>query len=151
MKKSDVREVRSVGDVTSISSATTAKSGVSSGPAGDVAAPMTHGETSGNTSTLKEGVMNQNPSTDGLPPMVRAKSDYPGPQPDESKPADASSMEASPVGRSVSWPAAADKTSAGSTSSVPDFTGWSTGSKVGFPAAANKTSGIKEVTNFDKP
>lgn len=148
MKKSDISERRSVGDVTSISTGTTAQSGVSDGKAGMVAAPETSGNPSGDMSGGAIGT-SSNPSLAGLP--VGSNKGFAPPdlvQPDQGTTKEADSVQTSPDGRSVSWPAAANMTDGAKMTTT-----WmeKTGSKVAFPAAANKTSGVKEVSSFIGP
>lgn len=146
MKKSDVvdRTIRMVGDVTSISTSDTAKSGVDS-PITDVPAPPLDGVTAPTGGTGAQYI----PSLDGLP-QGKGGDGSGLVQPDEGMAPEADSVQTSKNGQGVSWPAGADTTSAGGAKSVGSggTLVLKTGGAVKFPESANNSAPVKMVESF---
>lgn len=157
MKKSDVRdltikpaETRTVGDVTSISAGDTAKAGANSPDLG-VDAPnymanpgVSDGK--GQNDYIPSGEGDANRAADEIPGQAPNVPDASAGMPKEE-----SSVNSGPYGKRVSWPSAADGTSAGGAGSTTTLV-QKTGSVVKFPSASDTTSagGVKDCMSFAK-
>jgi hypothetical protein len=153
VKKTDVvdltirpGQVRMVGDVGKISTGDTAKAGANAPSGGEVGAPKTMGQPSGASSA--PSVTDYVPSLAGLPAGYSKGPNPDLPQPAEGSAPEAGSVQTSPNGQGVSWPAAADGSSAGGAKVAGDTLMQITGTKVGFPAGANNSAPIKDVESF---
>jgi len=142
MKKSDIRDITIRTDEARAMD-TNSKAGIDSVSGVDVGAPETMGNPSGAPSG---GTPVTIPSVAGLP-VGPGGSGSGREQPACVAPSDADSVQTSPSGRSVSWPDAADRTSAGGAGSTTTLV-QKTGSAVKFPEAADTSMQPKSVDSF---
>jgi hypothetical protein len=146
MKKCDVKDVtiRNVGDVSKIGYGDTAKSGADQPGGFDVAAPNTSGQPSG----AKSGpLQTPAPSVYGLPPGSGG-ADAALEQPSYPAASEADSVQTSPNGQGVNWPAGADTMSAGGAKMAGDSLMLKTGSKVSYPSGADCSAKVMDVETF---